>query len=312
MEPLSFVPLFFPRVWGGRKLESVFSKNLPPAVNIGESWELVDRPEAQSVVRRGRFSGRSLHSLWANHRREIFGAVTDAPRFPILVKLLDCRETLSLQVHPPEEIAEQLGGEPKNEWWYVADAEPNASLCLGVRDRVTPETFSQALESERIDECVQTVQTKKGDAFSVPAGRLHAIGAGNLIIEVQQNSDTTYRVFDWNRRDEQGRGRELHLSEAMQAIDFGDTQIRPEPPKGATLVANRYFQVDRISSNDPSALTIPSQGAILVSLDKPVRCGGEIFQRGEFFILPAIGSAGAFDEPLPEKSTLLRITLPAA
>ena len=132
-QPLVFQPIFMERVWGGRRLESLYGKRLPPAVRIGESWEIVDRPEAQSVVHDGPFRGLTLHALWRKHREQIFGSVPDAPRFPILAKLLDAQENLSLQVHPPAAIAQELGGEPKSEFWYIADAAPKAEIFAGLK-----------------------------------------------------------------------------------------------------------------------------------------------------------------------------------
>ena len=132
-DPLVFEPLFMERVWGGRRLEEVYGKKLPDDLRIGESWEIVDRPEAQSIVRDGPLRGKSLHELWQNHRREIFGDIADAPRFPLLIKLLDARETLSVQVHPPNELAAELGGEAKTEFWYIANADAGAELFVGLR-----------------------------------------------------------------------------------------------------------------------------------------------------------------------------------
>ncbi len=131
-EPIVFEPIFVERIWGGRRLESEFGKKLLPNTRIGESWEIVDRPEAQSIVRDGALRGKTLHELWTQHRRSIFGDVPDSPRFPLLVKLLDAREKLSLQVHPPEKMAAELAGEPKTEFWYVAAADPDARLFVGL------------------------------------------------------------------------------------------------------------------------------------------------------------------------------------
>src|SRR6266550_7294489 len=127
-QPLVFQPIFMERIWGGRRLESLYGKRLPSAALIGESWEIVDRPEAQSVVHEGPLRGLTLHTLWCKHREEVFGKVPDVPRFPILAKLLDAQENLSLQVHPPREIAQELGGKPKSEFWYIADAVPKAEV----------------------------------------------------------------------------------------------------------------------------------------------------------------------------------------
>src|SRR5881227_906021 len=136
--PVVFEPIFKERIWGGQKLAAFFRKRLPANKRIGESWEIVDRPEAQSIVREGPLSGRSLHDLWATFREELFGKVPDTPRFPLLIKLLDAQEKLSLQVHPPQEIAESLGGEAKSEFWYVVAAEPNAEIFVGLLNSMMP------------------------------------------------------------------------------------------------------------------------------------------------------------------------------
>src|SRR3982751_891205 len=144
-QPLVFEPIFMERVWGGRRLESLFGKRLPPGARIGESWEIVDRPEAQSVVHDGTLRGETLHDLWMNRRAEIFGDVPDAPRFPILVKLLDAQEKLSVQVHPPADAAKELGGEPKTEFWYVAETGPAAELYVGLKSGSSRADFANAL-----------------------------------------------------------------------------------------------------------------------------------------------------------------------
>src|SRR5678815_3999675 len=142
---ITFEPLFQERIWGGHRLADLYGKKLPPSVAIGESWEIVDRPEAQSVVRDGPLQGKTLHELWMQDRRSIFGNVPDATRFPLLVKILDAREKLSLQVHPPEKVAAKLGGEPKTEFWYVAAADPDAEIFVGFREPITRDMFEERL-----------------------------------------------------------------------------------------------------------------------------------------------------------------------
>src|SRR5215471_21375766 len=176
--PLTFEPIFIERMWGGRRLESEFHKKLPPHKRIGESWEIVDRPEAQSVVAAGPLRGRTLHELWTQHRQEIFGSVPDIPRFPLLIKILDAQEKLSLQVHPPENVASRLGGEAKSEFWYVAAADPDAELFLGFREPITRENFMERLRDGTVVDSVHRIAVQAGDAVFLPAGRVHAIGAG--------------------------------------------------------------------------------------------------------------------------------------
>src|SRR5256885_5156137 len=173
--PVVFEPLFQERIWGGSKLAELFGKKIPPNKRIGESWEIVDRPEAQSIVREGLLSGRSLHDLWVNFREELFGKIPDEPRFPLLIKLLDAQEKLSLQVHPPQEIAESLGGEAKTEFWYIAAAEPNAEIFVGLRKSMTRDQFEDALHSGAVTDCVHAIPMESGAAMLLPSGRFHAI-----------------------------------------------------------------------------------------------------------------------------------------
>src|SRR5215831_12651438 len=241
--PLAFEPLFIERIWGGRRLESEFHKKLPPQKRIGESWEIVDRTEAQSVVTNGPLRGRTLHELWTRHREEIFGEVPDTPRFPLLIKIIDAQEKLSLQVHPAEDAARRLGGEPKSEFWYVAGAD-EAELFLGFRKPIKRKKFEEAVRDGTVLDYVHKIAVHAGDAIFLPAGRPHAAGAGNLLIEIQQNSDTTYRIFDWNRIDPTtGKEREFHVGKAVQCIDFEDVQPKLIQSEGELLISNSLFEI---------------------------------------------------------------------
>src|SRR5437762_13101119 len=234
--PLVFTPIYQERIWGGRRLADLFGKKFPAGKRIGESWEIVDRPEAQSVVATGPLKGKTLHELWSEQRDEIFGDVSDAPRFPLLIKLLDAEQRLSLQVHPPERVAAELGGEPKSEFWYVAAANPGAELYLGFRESMTRDQFRKIVLDATTADYVHTIHVKSGDAMFLPAGRFHGIGAGNLLIEIQQNSDTTYRVFAWNRVDDKGNLRQWHVEQALQCIDFNDVMPTLIEPKAELQV----------------------------------------------------------------------------
>ena len=250
-QPIIFEPLFMERPWGGRRLETLFGKKLPANASIGESWEIVDRPEAQSIVRDGPLHRKTLHELWTQHQQEIFGDVTKFPRFPLLIKLLDAHEKLSLQVHPPEKIAAKLGSEPKTEFWYVAAAEPGARLFVGLKDAMTRARFEEALRGGSIAGHVHAIESKRGDAMFLPAGRFHAVGAGNVLVEIQQNSDTTYRVFDWNRLDDTGKPRQLHIEQALESIDFDDVAPRLVQAKGEELVRHELFEVEKWNLDAP-------------------------------------------------------------
>jgi len=307
--PVVFEPIFKERIWGGRNLAASLGKKLPANKRIGESWEIVDRPEAQSIVREGPLAGRSLHDLWVNFREKLFGVVPDAPRFPLLIKLLDAQEKLSLQVHPPPEIAESLGGEAKTEFWYVFAAEPNAEIFVGLRKSMTRDQFEDALHSGTVADCVHAIRMKNGDAMFLPSGRFHAIGAGNILVEVQQNSDTTYRVFDWNRVNDQGERRQLHVDQALQCIDFNDVAPEPIKPSGELLVRHELFEVQKWSLDAQRAIAPLGQFAIVLCLTGTLRCAGVDFTPGEFFLVPA-SLQERMIYPRGGGASLLRVTIP--
>lgn len=319
--PLRFEPLFMERVWGGRRMESLFAKNLPPNARIGESWEIVDREEAQSVVHDGPLRGQTLHELWTGGRREeIFGpGWPDSPRFPLLVKVLDAQDRLSIQVHPPASVAGELRGEPKTEMWYLAHTDAGADLYAGLASAgVTREQFAEALDRGNAADLVHRLPVKAGDAMFIPSGRLHAIGTGNVIIEIQQNSDTTYRVFDWNRVGLDGKPRALHLDESLRSIDFEDVRpgLQPVPDSPATggyVVAEcPYFRVEKWTLTDSrSALAdAGGRGAIFTCLTGTVECMGERYRPGDFFLVPAVLADAASVSPKAPEAAVLRTTLP--
>jgi mannose-6-phosphate isomerase len=307
--PLTFEPIFMERMWGGRGLESEFGKKLPQNTRIGESWEIVDRPEAQSVVANRPLKGKTLHELWTQNRHDIFGDVPETPRFPLLIKLLDAQERLSLQVHPPEKIAARLGGEPKTEFWYVAAADSGAELFLGFRELITREQFKRALDKGTVEDCVQKIRVKAGDAMFLPGGRLHAVGGGNLLVEIQQNSDTTYRVFDWNRVDAAGKARQLHVDQALQCIDFTDVGPHLIEPNGEVLIKHELFEIQKWNLDSSREIAPLGQFAIVCSLTGSLRCASVDLGPGEFFLIPARLQDRRV-EPFKEATSLLRVMIP--
>ena len=307
--PLTFEPIFMERVWGGRRLESEFGKKLPSQRPIGESWEIVDRPEAQSIVRDGLLRGKTLHELWTQYRGEIFGEGPDSSRFPLLLKLLDAHDKLSLQVHPPEKLADRLGGEPKTEFWYIAAADAGAELYLGFRESITRDQFEKALRDGTAADYVHKIRVRTGDAVFLPAGRCHAVGAGILLIEVQQNSDTTYRVFDWNRVDDKGKQRQLHVDQALQCIDFDDVAPKLVEPQGELLLRNDLFEVQKWNLDSPREIAARGQFAIACCLTGSLRCADVDLTPGEFFLIPAQLENRQLHSRT-EGTTLLRITIP--
>ncbi len=253
--PLTFEPILKERVWGGRKLADLYQKNVPPGTLIGESWEISDRPGDVSRIATGPLAGKDLHWLIERYGKELFGPNHAPPaRFPLLIKLLDAVDKLSLQVHPPAALATTLKGEPKTEMWYIADAAPGAELYVGLRRGVTRAEFEKKVTDGSVADCFHRIKVRAGDAMFLPSGRVHAIGAGLVIFEIQQNSDTTYRVFDWNRMGLDGKPRTLHVAESLASIDFNDFEpdvIRPQfpdagPVRRQVLVRDPLFTVECI------------------------------------------------------------------
>lgn len=307
--PITFTPLFMERVWGGRRLESLFGKALPPTVPIGESWEIVDREEAQSIVRDGPLAGKTLHELWTRQRAEIFGDVADSPRFPLLLKLLDAEEKLSVQVHPPARIAHSFGGEPKTEMWYIMDARAEADIFAGLRAGATREQFEAALATGDVAAQIHRLPVQAGESIFIPSGRIHAIGGGNVICEVQQNSDTTYRVFDWNRVGLDGKPRALHVEESLESIDFTDIEPAMDSPQGELVVECEYFRVEKWSLEAARRASESGRFAIFTCLTGTIRCAETRFAKGDFFLLPATASEITI-EPLEKMAAVLRTTIP--
>ena len=263
--PFIFQPILKERVWGGRELERLYAKPLPPGRPIGESWEISDRPGDASVITNGPLAGKNLRWLMENHAAEILGGAKPAAegRFPLLCKILDAREKLSLQVHPPAARAKELKGEPKTEMWFIADAAPDASLYVGLKRGVTRAGFEKKIADGSVADCFHRIPVKAGDAMFLPSGRVHAIGDGLVIFEIQQNSDTTYRVFDWNRVGLDGKPRDLHVPESLASIDFADFEpalvqckFAGNEIKTRPLVKDVLFNVEVVEMNSGTELDL--------------------------------------------------------
>jgi mannose-6-phosphate isomerase len=307
--PIIFEPIYMDRVWGGRHLETRYGKRIPAHGRIGEAWEIVDRVEAQSVVHNEQLRGKTLHELWTDYHADIFGETNGSARFPLLFKLLDARERLSIQVHPPAHVAPTLNGEPKTEMWYIMDNDGDGDVFAGLRSGVTRDAFEQSLRNGSVEETVHRVPVGAGDCIFIPSGRIHAIGAGNLIVEVQQNSDTTYRVFDWNRPGPDGRMRELHVEESMKSIDFTDFEPALQVAQGETLVDCPYFHIEKWDLAQPREAAPSGEFAIFTLLTGTATSANLDFQPGEFFLIPA-SLEDRIIRPKSPGTTLLRTTIP--
>jgi mannose-6-phosphate isomerase len=289
---LRLKPLYQDRVWGGRALESALDRTLPPDRPIGESWEIVDRPEAQSVVSGGEFDGQTLREVIAKNAAAIMGPNWPAERaFPILVKWLDCKERLSLQVHPPAAVAPELKGEPKTENWYIAACTPGSHLIVGLKRGVTRPQFEQALADLTLDDCVHRFPVTAGDSILVHSGQIHAIDGGNLILEIQQNSDTTYRVYDWGRVGLDGKPRAMHVEQSLKSIKWDD--FEPEPVRGtrspAIIADASEFRIRRVPLAERAELVFAAgeEPRILSVVEgRLVTPEGEVLTRGDNVILP--------------------------
>ena len=273
--PFAFEPILQDRIWGGSRLAELYGKKVTAGSTIGESWEVSDRPDASSVVINGPLAGKSLRWLMEHHAAEILGQARSIQgRFPLLIKLLDARQKLSLQVHPPANLAAAMGGEPKTEIWYFSEADPGAEILAGIKRGLTKEEFARKTLDGTVADCFHTLPVKTGDCMFLPSGRVHALGQGMVIFEIQQNSDTTYRVFDWNRTDASGQKRQLHVDQSLKCIDFADFEPALTTPKMIadingvrinSLADNELFRVELASFSDGSGLHLSLDKALIVA-----------------------------------------------
>jgi len=329
--PFKFRPRLVEKMWGGRKLQTVLGKALPPGKMIGESWELYDFPPGvvdrsadwiSSEIANGPLAGRTLHWAVGEFKADLYGDVPlvgEHGQFPLLVKFLDAREDLSVQVHPDESYARaNPGSHLKSEAWYVLQSDPGSRLLKGLRPGTTRQQFQAALEQGDVERLIQSVRAKEDTCFYLPSGAVHALGAGLLVAEVQTPSDTTFRVFDFNRVDPTtGKTRSLHVAQAMECIDFtGTEQACETAASAAPLVRSPYFDLHRLhlaehesrtlSSGNPSVVIV-IRGSLEVSAP---HAEGVQARRGDVWLLPAGLEAYAFRAVSP--STLLHVTFPGA
>ena len=302
MELFKFEPLLKQTIWGGSKI--VTFKHLQSDLdNVGESWEISGVPGDESVVANGEWKGKTLNEVLSEMKDKLVGADNYqrfGNRFPLLIKFIDARQDLSIQVHPDDETAHRQGKPMgKTEMWYVMDSDEVASLKVGLKKKITPEEYAQMVEDDTICDALGNYQVKSGDCFFIPAGRIHAICSGSFIAEIQQTSDVTYRIYDYKRKDKDGNYRQLHTKEAAEAIDYTvlddyRTDYTPVKNEATPLVSCPLFTTAVYDLTEPMTLdyseldsfviliAVKGEGSILTSSGDTFS-----FREGESVLLPA-------------------------
>lgn len=293
-EPIFLKPVFQKKIWGGSLLKSVFGFDIPND-KIGEDWAISAHPHGVSVVENGEFKGQKLDDLWKEHK-ELFGHPTE-PVFPLLIKILDAEDELSVQVHPDDAYGMKHEGElGKTECWYIIDAEPGAEIIYGHHAK-TREELAEMIKEGRWDDLLKKVPVKKGDFFYVPSGTIHAIGKGIMILETQQSSDTTYRVYDYDRKDASGQKRELHIQQSIDVTtvpaktpELQIKEVRKGQSSIVTYLETEFFNVyewdikgiTSFKKQAPYTLATVIDGAGELIVDNQTY----LLEKGTSFILP--------------------------
>jgi len=326
MDPLVFSPFLRPVVWGGRQLGEVLHKVLPMDAAYGESWEISPHAVHVSRVAEGPHAGRTLNELCSEHSSELFGRGTAATPFPMLIKFLDCRELLSIQVHPDDRLAREVADESlgKSEAWVVLAAEPGARIYAGFRAGVTRREVEQHLAAGTLADLLHVISPRSGDCLFLPAGTVHAVGGGVLMAEIQQASDATFRLFDWNRTGADGRPRELHVEQALAAIDWQAGPVRCVTPRllehaaadvrCERLVDCNHFRIERIHMTAPYTIASRSGAEVWIviagSAELQTASGyRRTFRCGETVLIPATARDPQWS-PADSSATLLRVAVP--
>lgn len=294
MLPFLLKPYLRKVIWGGSALETF--KGLPADLDhIGESWEVSAMPGHESVVASGPMTGQSLSEVCRRHGAELMGREVQEQtggEFPLLIKYIDAEDNLSVQVHPDDRLAQMRhDSRGKCEMWYVLASRPGSLIGAGLHTPITPDEFSRRAADGTLADTLAWYSTAPGDVFYLPAGRVHAIGAGNFLVEVQQASDITYRIYDYGRHDADGRLRELHVDEAREAIDFSATESCRVKTDGRNLISSEHFTVRRHDLGDaPLEINNPSFTAVMcISGDASAACGGTVLDipAGHTMLIPA-------------------------
>ena len=293
--PFKFKPIFKERIWGGQALRSFFGKEIPADKKIGESWELADLPEDKSIIANGALTGITIEQAIEKFDIAITGLPDYKPPFPLVIKILDAQDILSVQVHPDAQTCERRGkGDPKTECWYIIDAVPDAVIYKGLKPGTTKKNFTSAIEDGSCAELLEKVFVKPGECHFLPAGTAHAIGGGLLIAEIQLPSDTTYRVFDWNRVDASGKGRQLHIEDALESIHFDPSGDDLSVRTVGRLVDCEHFKVDKGHQLPGGEVLIsPEQMQVFIIIGGSGKITAENiegvnFQKGDTVLVPAV------------------------
>jgi len=317
--PLRFAPNFRRYLWGGRRLGTMLGKPIGPEADYAESWEVVDHGDDQSVVLAGPLAERTLGELTREYRSTLIGRGAPAGRFPLLFKFLDCNRTLSVQVHPNDEQAARLDPPDlgKTEAWVVLAAEPGSKIYAGLVPGSTRASIASAICDGRLEDALHSFEPSVGDCVFIPAGTVHALGAGLLIAEIQQASDTTYRLFDWNRVDSSGQPRPLHVQEALEVIDYARGPVAPQQPRvidssRERLVECDKFVLDRVTVSTPLAAGGDGRFHLLATTEGAVEVANDPLQAplaaGQTALLPA--AAHTVELEPQGRAVLLDIFLP--
>lgn len=297
--PLRFKPKYREYIWGGRRFESVLDRELGDGDTYAESWELVDHGEDQSVVANGDFTGLTLRELVTRHGAALFGQHHPQPNFPLLFKFVDAHRNLSVQVHPNDEQAGQLDPPDlgKTEAWVIMDARPGATIYAGLKRGFDRDSFAREVARGTCELCLNQIHPQPGDCIFVPAGLVHAIGAGLLIAEIQQSSNTTFRLFDWNRVRPDGQPRDLHIEQALDTINYGlgptkvQQPVATDDPAVWRLVRCDKFVLDKWTIDQPKCTSADQRFHVLSVLSGAVDVAGDPsglpVSRGQTVLVPA-------------------------
>ncbi|MCD4831811.1 MAG: class I mannose-6-phosphate isomerase [Anaerohalosphaeraceae bacterium] len=292
--PLKFQPVYKERIWGGQKLAKAFGKDIPQGQKIGESWELADLAEGKSMVKAGPLAGQTIAEIIERFgSKAVMGIENYSPPFPLLIKILDAEDVLSVQVHPDGPTCQRMGkGNLKTECWYIIAAESGACIYKGLKKGVTREQFAKAIADGNVEELLIKVLVNVGECHFLPAGTVHAIGAGLLIAEIQTPSDTTYRVFDWNRVDPaSGKGRQLHIEDSLESIHFEHDPAALSVSDSGMLVDCEFFKVEKCVKTDGEVSFASGKMSVLMFIEGSGIISGPgeqtEFAKGDCLMLPA-------------------------